>query len=49
MNDRQLSLFGFGHQSHLSIPLYQGESQLKNISSNFDAPYKTILTLFTGI
>ena len=48
MNDRQLSLFGFGHQSHLSIPLYQEESQLKNISSNFDAPYKTIFDPIHG-
>ena len=48
MNDRQLSLYGFGHQSHLSIPLYQEESQLKYISSNFDKPYKTIFDPIHG-
>ena len=41
-NESQLSMFGFGHQSRLSIHCYANESQLINFSSDFDSGYKTI-------
>lgn len=38
----QMSLFGFGHQSHLSIPYFPSESQLIDFSQDFEIGYKTI-------
>jgi len=47
-NDRQLSSYGFGHQSHLSMPLFPEESELKCSSNGFDTPYKTIFDPIHG-
>ena len=47
-NDSQLSLFGFGHQSHLSMHLYPNESQLISFSNDFDTGYKTIYDVIHG-
>lgn len=41
-------MFGFGHQSRLSMHYYSNESQLKNYSYDFDSNYKTIFDPIHG-
>ena len=38
----QMSLFGFGHQSHLSMYYFPSETPLFDFSKDFDIGYKTI-------
>ena len=44
----QMSLFGFGHQSHLSMHYFPTESQLIDLSQDFDRGYKTIFDPIHG-
>ena len=41
-NESQLSLFGFGHQSRLSMHYFQNESEINTFANDFDSGYKTI-------
>ena len=47
-NESQLSLFGFGQQSRLSINIIQNDSQLNTTSYDFDTKYKTIFDPIHG-
>ena len=46
--ESQLSLYGFGHQSLLSMPYYSNESQLRYLPFDFDSIYKTIFDPIHG-
>lgn len=46
-NESQLSLFGFGHQSRLSINVIPNDSQLL-VTNDFDTKYKTIFDPIHG-
>ena len=47
-SESNLSLFGFGHQSRLSINLVPNESEINSFSYDFDSKYKTIFDPIHG-